>query len=687
MSDITGEISMISAARTLTELGYVLVNWPRAHGKGPKKSWGGLGVASVAISENDNFGINHALSGTCCLDVDDEVEARRAFDVLGVSYDSLVSSAAPSWIGRPNRRKFLFRAPNPPLDVKKLVVKKDGKELTVFEFRGATEGKSVQDVLPPSIHPDTRAPYRWLTKPVSVSALPSLPHQLEQAWRNWEGPDGWGKRLAASLSSEQCAINAARDPQRPSMRSGVTPNIVAEFNHRYSASDILERNGYQRRGDRYLRPGSSTGVAGTVVFENGKAFAHDGGVLGDGKPHDAFDIFRILECGGDHRLAFRKLQDAIPFSSERSVATLTERIIPLIDDIDLAQERRAVIEKIVPEGEVTLLVGHGGTGKSYVALNLAIHVALGRPFAGLKVQQVPVLFYSAEDGRDDLLKRVCGLCRGLGCEPNQLRGWLHLLDVSDIDATLFADGAEFTPRLDELQQLVDNLGVGLIVIDNASDTYAAEENSRVKVRGFMRGLKIALTRNPNRALLLLMHVDKASARAKGSGLEVTDQYSGSTAWHNSARSRLGLEKTSEGLLKLSHHKANHSELADPIEMIWIDGVPQVRNSYSEAARITNALVEQMMEKKRASHEHALLALFTDFHSRGELIPAAMTGPSTVYRALYKAEGYPKGLNKDACNDLLRRLERAGRIVRREVRTPQRKWREVFDVPNNLGGVA
>jgi hypothetical protein len=676
--------SIRSASKALIEWGYVLVAWPQHFGKGPRhRHWGVQRVSLESVTDSDNIGVNHALSGTCCIDVDDEGETRRVFDFIGLSYDSLVSSSAPSWIGRPNRRKFLFRAPDPPLDVKKLVVTKDGEEQTVLEFRGASSGKAVQDVLPPSIHPDTGAAYRWLTQPVANSELPPLPPLLEEVWRNWDGPEGWGKRLAESLSGQPLGMGARRQTQLSPMRRSTTLDIVADFNRTYSANEILERNGYERRGDRYLRPGSSTKAPGTVVFDDGKAFSHDGGTLNDGKPHDAFDLYRILECGGDRLLAFSKLRGEIS-SPERPVATLMDRVVPLVDGIDLHRERPAIIEKILPEGEVTLLVGHGGAGKSYVALNLAIHVALGRAFANLAVQRVPVLFYSAEDEKDDLLNRVSRICRALGCEPSELSGWLHLVDMSNIDATLFADGVEFTHRLGELQQLIDKLGVGLVVIDNASDTYAAEENNRAKVRAFVRGLKIALARTPSRALLLLMHVDKASARARGSGVEVTDQYSGSTAWHNSARSRLGLEKTSDGLLKLSHHKANHSQLAEPIELTWVDGAPQVRNSNSEAARIADALLQEEREKASAKNERRLLALLADFQSRGELIPTAMTGPSTVYRALSKADGYPRGLAADACNSLLRRLEREGRIVRREVRTPQRKWREVFELRDLSG---
>ncbi|MBF0153311.1 MAG: AAA family ATPase [Magnetococcales bacterium] len=39
-----------------------------------------------------------------------------------------------------------------------------------------------------------------------------------------------------------------------------------------------------------------------------------------------------------------------------------------------------VVERWIPCDEVTLLAGHGGAGKSYVAILIAIHVALGRDF-------------------------------------------------------------------------------------------------------------------------------------------------------------------------------------------------------------------------------------------------------------------------------------------------------------------
>lgn len=56
------------------------------------------------------------------------------------------------------------------------------KQITVLEFRCATrEGLTVQDVLPPSIHPDTGQPYRWGGKGNHL-AIPEIPPALLQVW-------------------------------------------------------------------------------------------------------------------------------------------------------------------------------------------------------------------------------------------------------------------------------------------------------------------------------------------------------------------------------------------------------------------------------------------------------------------------------------------------------------------------
>src|ERR1700743_3372529 len=98
-----------------------------------------------------NVGLLHALSGTCVLDIDNMELARPWLTQWDISLDDLMASPDAVMIssGRSNRIKLLYRM-TPPL--RTLKPKGSG-----MEFRCATrEGVSVQDVLPPSIHPDTR---------------------------------------------------------------------------------------------------------------------------------------------------------------------------------------------------------------------------------------------------------------------------------------------------------------------------------------------------------------------------------------------------------------------------------------------------------------------------------------------------------------------------------------------------
>ncbi|MEG3194015.1 hypothetical protein SNE32_17470, partial [Lysobacter sp. D1-1-M9] len=66
-------------------------------------------------------------------------------------------------------------------------------------------------------------------------------------------------------------------------------------------------------------------------------------------------------------------------------------------------------------------------------------------------------------------------------------------------------------------------------------------------------------------MLLLAHIDKAAAKNGSQG----NSYSGSTAWHNSVRSRLALVQSDRGL-ELRQEKLNLGRKAEAIELDWSD---------------------------------------------------------------------------------------------------------------------
>ena len=133
--------------------------------KGPiAKGWNLLSNAitssSVAAKVTENVGLLHAYSGTMALDVDDDVQAGEWLLARGVNPRQLISSPDHVGIisGREGRGKLIYRLPKDVGPIQTLQVKGVAGGV-ILEFRCADSGgNSVQDVLPPSIPPDTGLP-------------------------------------------------------------------------------------------------------------------------------------------------------------------------------------------------------------------------------------------------------------------------------------------------------------------------------------------------------------------------------------------------------------------------------------------------------------------------------------------------------------------------------------------------
>lgn len=221
------------------------------------------------------------------------------------------------------------------------------------------------------------------------------------------------------------------------------------------------------------------------------------------------------------------------------------------------------IEQLLPAGLLTILSAHGGTGKSMLALQAAVCLAIGIPFMGKSVIKSRVIFYSAEDSTEIIRYRLGKICKYLDLNPQNLADHMLLLDSTATPCLYRESGGGVcmvTQGYSELQTHIKSFDADVIIIDNASDTFEANENSRSHVRGFVRSL-VQMGKQNNSAILLLAHIDKNTAR----GDSHSEGYSGSTAWHNSARSRLYLI-AKDGVLQLHHQKSNHGKLSEPIFM-------------------------------------------------------------------------------------------------------------------------
>ena len=308
----------------------------------------------------------------------------------------------------------------------------------------------------------------------------------------------------------------------------------------------------------------------------------------------------------------------------------------------------------VPRGEVTLFGAHGGMGKSTWGLMLAACAAAGRDFLGLPARHQVTGFYSAEDNEGILLHRLGKICRALNIDPAELEGRLHMFDVTGADPVLYRQGSP-TPRLDWLRKQVQTLGVGLLIVDGASDTFDDNEISRARVREFMRSL-----RGLDCTVILIAHIDKAAAKGDGSG----QNYSGSTAWNNSARSRLALLPNTDGTMELVHEKSNHGPKQPPLRLTWCAGLPALASDGVATGQ---------------DPIRALLELISEFNGRAEYIGTGNTSTSNAYRLLSKEPTFPKHLSRADVFYKLRQAERAGYISNFEYKTQDRKTRKRWEL--------
>jgi len=297
------------------------------------------------------IGCVHAHSRTAVLDIDERHTAIQAFDAMGLDLEALTAGCTVRSIGNPDKgAKLWWRLPN-GLVLKTLKLTRPGPKnpgtgkrdpITIFEFRAA----GGQDVLPPSLHPSGH-PYRWAhgADPWTAGGFPEIPLEILARWRNW-------KEIHPAL----VAIfdpGAVRRPHRKARQRDIATGggeeaerIIAAYNARVDPAEILERNGYEQQRGRYLRPGSTTGAAGVVLYDDGaivRSYGGDAILNPEGgeppPPRDAFDCFRLLEHGGDWHKALVAAADLCGIERKQTQRREEPPLEAYADDVDRDRQR------------------------------------------------------------------------------------------------------------------------------------------------------------------------------------------------------------------------------------------------------------------------------------------------------------------------------------------------------------
>ena len=243
-------------------------------------------------------------------------------------------------------------------------------------------------------------------------------------------------------------------------------------------------------------------------------------------------------------------------------------IIPSVDWKDKpVPPRKWIVPGFVPGEMPTLFTGDGGTGKSWLALQLAAARNFGGEWLGLLPEPGSTLVLSAEDNEDEMMRRLESIVKFHGKTFADL-DQVQLIDLVGEELLLgrLRQGViEETALYKRLDTYMGDFKPGLTTLDVLAALYGGDECSRTQTRQFSNLLH-RLTRRHKSAILLLGHPSQ-TGMSSGSGM------SGSTDWNNAFRSRcyFRIPKNAEGteikdLRIFEGKKNNRGDKGAPIEI-------------------------------------------------------------------------------------------------------------------------
>lgn len=457
-----------------------------------------------------------------------------------------------------------------------------------------------------------------------------------------------------------------------------------DYNRRVSWSDVLTPHGWtlehttSDRRELWIRPGKQYGISATANYAGSDmlyVFSDSAGLpVQTGLSKVA--VYTHLQHGGDFAAAAKELARQGYGSKDTKGGFVDFNVLagqghdqhgrwpdPL-DMIRLSQSRpyppSFIIPQWLPVGYATLFAGHGGVGKSGLALLMAVCIALGLFFFGIPVQRKTVLYLSCEDREGVLHWRLLRICEYLGVSMVDLNGWLHVVDLVGHEVILYNSmpGKPLTPAYENLRHNMSRHGADVLFVDGIGDTYGGNENNRAEVKAYVNAL-LALIPPDDGAVVLVGHVAKVSAKTR----DTAEGYSGSTAWHNSVRARWYLypetistdskaEKTGSLLLELQKSNLGVTDLS--MRFAWDN----------DAGLFVGKESASSMENNQADKEQAELdGILSALRNCPTPVPAARQGRHTAYQVLSICPEFPATLKdaKSGSKRFWRRIDQLARI--------------------------
>lgn len=285
-----------------------------------------------------------------------------------------------------------------------------------------------------------------------------------------------------------------------------------------------------------------------------------------------------------------------------------------------------VYEPWLGAGDICVLAGEPGLGKSWLALSLMFSLALSLPFAGVEAtspRKMRVLYLDEENNQRLVRYRVGKLFSGMGLTMWNVDPAVMLADYALEQGINFDDEAS----LGLLKRKVEELRPDWVIIDSLVRVHRRDENSNADMSALIGGTIKPLVRSVGAGAVIIHHLAKPSKERPAGA--IGHRIRGASDIMGVADQVWGLEKI-EDALQLTHIKCRMGPESGPL-MVEIedvntgDGVRIVGASFErDAASIVMELFEHATEIPRPAIIKAL---------EGEGFRAASRTASNILRKL------------------------------------------------------
>ncbi len=259
------------------------------------------------------------------------------------------------------------------------------------------------------------------------------------------------------------------------------------------------------------------------------------------------------------------------------VTSAGELPLTRVGEIEPRRETGWLVESLWLDRAAGLIGGQPKCCKSWLGLDMAVSIASGTPCLGrFAVKSTgPALVYLAEDGAEQVRKRVEAICNSRG------------LDIRDLNVTVITAPVL---RLDieedraRLWRAVERVRPRMLLLDPLVRLHRLDENNSRDIAGILGFLR-EIQRRSDAAVVLTHHASKRATSRPGQGLR------GSSDLHAFGDSNLYLSRHNDDLVLAVEHRS--AVAIDPLRLT-LAGKEDVHLEVTTTRAATKAAVKESL---------------------------------------------------------------------------------------------